>query len=403
MCHKFLFKGTLKVKIHTKNTFVIACITCLTSAPTFAIEPAAIQIDEFDLYPSVVVKSSHNDNIASTETNEIESWITRINPNLVLQGERENTRFELSYSLEKGIYDSSSDDNYLDHTVNGLVNIIGNSRNRVDLRAGFNKGHDARGQETGGLQSGQSQPLEYDLTTLEAIYTYGGREAKGRIELKANFADKDYSNFKAITDSKNYSQTGAGGTFYYRVTGKTSALFEVNHSDIDYDASNKNSTTTKFLTGLTWDATAKTTGKIKVGWSDKDFDDSSLKDADGVTWDGLVTWNPRSYSTVSVNFGQEFAESTSNDAFIDTNNYGVNWGHFWSDKLKSTVAFNSVVEDFSNTSRKDTSDTFTLGFNHDTKRWLNLGVGYTFTDKNSDLANSSYKSNEITFTAQGSL
>ena len=391
------------MKIYIKNTLVIAGIACLTSAPTFAIEPAAVEIGELNLYPSIVLKTSHNDNIASTETNEIKSWITRINPNFALQGERDNTQFELSYGLEKGRYHSSSDDDYLDHTLNGLINIIGNSRNRIDLRAGYNKGHDARGQETGGGSSDQPQPLEYDLATLEAIYTYGGKEAKGRIELQANLADKKYSNFKATTDSKNYSKNGAGATFYYRVTGKTSALFEVNRSSIDYDASNKDSTTTKFLTGLTWDATAKTTGKVKVGWSDKDFDAGSLTDTDGVTWDGLVTWNPKSYSTVSVNFGQEFAESTTNDAFIDTNNYGVNWGHFWSDKLKSTVAFNSTVEDFSNSSRKDTSNTFTFGLNHDTRRWLNLGVGYTFTDKNSDLADSSYKSNEITFTLQASL
>jgi hypothetical protein len=391
------------MKYNTQKAWIIGSAACIVSATAFAIEPAAVEIGELNLFPTINIKTSHNNNILATETNEKKSWITRINPNLVLQGERENTRFDLSYGLEKGVFHSSSADDYLDHNLNGLLSIIGNSRNRIDLNAGYSKGHEARGQESGGTQSNQANPLEYNLATVEGIYTYGGRNAKGRIELQANYSDKDYTNFASVTDIKDYSQAGAGATFYYRMTGKTSALVEVNQNSIDYDTSNKDSKTTKALVGVTWDATAKTTGKIKVGWADKDFDDASLTDTDGVTWDGVVTWNPKSYSTFTFNFGQDYAESTSSDSYIDTDSYGLDWGHFWNDKLKSTIAFNSTIEDYSNSSRKDTTKTVTIGLNHDTKRWLNLGIGYILIDKDSNLTGSSYKSNEITFTLQASL
>lgn len=387
-----------------KKKWILASITCFTSFSTIAIvEPAAVAIGELNLYPTVDISSSYNDNFLYRENNEKSSWITSINPNFVLEGEQKNAKYQLRYGLDQGIFHSSSADDYLDHDLSAAVNFIGNSRNRVDLKAGYRKGHEARGQESGGSFSVTRNPLEFDLKTLGAIYTYGGTKAKGRIKLQANYIDKNYTNFKVISDSRNFSQTGAGSTFYYRISGKTSALFELTGNKIEYDASNKDNRNTKVLTGLTWDTTSKTTGEVKVGWADKDFDDTSLNDTDGPTWDVKATWKPKSYSTFTVNFGQDFAESNGTNSFIDTDTYSINWGHFWNDRLKSTLALETFIEDFSDSPRKETTNDFTIGLNHDTKRWLNLGIAYTLRDKDSNFPGRSYQSNEVTFTLQASL
>jgi hypothetical protein len=389
---------------NTNKSMFLVSITYFSSFSVFALEPAVVAIGELNLYPIVDISSSYNDNFLYAENNEKSSWITRINPNFVLEGEQKNAKYQLSYGLNQGIFHSSSADDYLDHDLAAVVNFIGNSRNRVDLKAGYNKGHEARGQESGGSFSITPNPLEFDLKTLDAIYTYGGTKAKGRIKLQVNYTDKDFTNFESITESRDYSRTGAGSTFYYRISSKTSALFEVTGNKVDYDASNKDNTNTKVLTGLSWDTTGKTTGEVKVGWADKDFDDVSLEDTDGPTWDGEITWNPKSYSTVTVNVGQDFAESNGGSAFIDTDNLGVNWDHFWSDKLESTVALNTIVEEYSDSPRKDTTNNFTIGLNYDTKRWLNLGIAYTLKDRDSNaLLPRSYQSNEVTFTLQASL
>jgi hypothetical protein len=41
--------------------------------------------------------------------------------------------------------------------------------------------------------------------------------------------------------------------------------------------------------------------------------------------------------------------------------------------------------------------------NYEAKRWLNLGLGYTMTDKDSNQADTSFKKNTILMTVQGSL
>jgi len=383
------------------NRILIIGLSSIISMPALAIEPASVPIGEMRLTPTINLVTGHNDNITSSETNEVKSGVTRISPNIALQAETENASYLLNYSFEKGVFHSSSADNYLDHDLSATINIIGNSRNRIDVYAGYRKGHDARDASTG---STESEPLEFDVKSLQGIYTYGGKKAKGRIELSGLYEDKQYTNFSATTDSKEYSKHGAGAAFYYRVTAKTSALFEINRNSIDYDTSNRDNTNTKYLTGVKWEATAKTSGEIKAGWSDKDFDDASIADTDGGTWDAIITWNPKTYSTFTFYTGQDFSEaSEANTSFIDTKNYGLNWDHFWNDRLKSVISYNLTEEDYSNSTRDDSTKSFTLGLNHDTQRWLNLGLGYTLTDKNSNVTGNSYKTNEIMFTLQASL
>ncbi|NRA22666.1 MAG: outer membrane beta-barrel protein [Oceanospirillaceae bacterium] len=373
------------------------------SQHSLAIEPAAIPIGEMNLFPSLNVITGYDDNILSTETNKISSWITRISPSFLLEAEDHNTLLRVGYSLEKGILHSSSPDNYLDHNFTTSINYIANSRNRFDLQASYIVGHEARGDEDGGAISSTSSPLEYDLKTIQGIYTYGRKEATGIIELRARYQDKEFTNFRLVTLSRDYEQVDLGAEFKYRLTAKTSAIANITRNDIDYDTSNRDSTNMRYLLGATWEATAKTSGTIKVGWSEKDFKDASLDDGSGGTWDAEIYWNPKSYSTFIFSSGQEYGESTTAASYIDTNTYGINWQHFWKDNIKSTVAVNILEENYSNSIRKDTTDTFLLGLNYEMKRWLNLGLGYTYTDKDSNINALSFKKNSIMFTVQASL
>jgi hypothetical protein len=377
----------------------------LVSAPfsVSAIEPAAIPIGEMRLYPSLSYITGHDDNILATETDKKSSWITRINPNIALQAETENMQVRINYAIEKGILHSSSQDNYLDHNLTTTANIIGNSRNRIDLEASIIKGHEARGDENGGATSITSAPLEFDLNSAKGTYTFGGKEAKGRVLFNAGYQDKKFTNFRSITDTRDYDQSDIGMVFKYKITAKTSAVATVTRSKIDYDQSNKDSTKQRYLLGASWEATAKTTGSIDIGWSDKDFKDPSLSDVDGGTWNADITWSPKTYSTINFSTGQDFGESTTADAYIDATNYAVNWDHYWKDDLKSVVSYTTSIDDFGNSDRKDTTNTFVLGLNHELKRWLNFGVGYTHTDSDSNLAGSSFKKNTLLFTVQASL
>jgi len=384
---------------------LISSALLLNTHSVSAVEPAAIPLGEMNLYPSLNFATGHDDNILAEETGKQSSWVTRITPNLLLEAETDNTLYRLNYSIEKGILHSSSADNYIDHNLTGTANIIGNSRNRIDLQFAVIKGHEARGDESGGATTTSDKPLEFDLNSMQAIYTYGGEDAIGRIEFDVGYENKDFTNFSSVTDSRNYDRISYGAQFEYRVTGKTSAIFQATQNKIDYDdpSVTKDNTNTKFLVGATWEATAKTSGTVKVGWADKNFKDDTRTDSDGGTWAASVNWNPRTYSTFVLSTGQVFGESTTADSSIDTSNYGLNWSHYWNDNLKTTIGYNLVNQDYSDSTRDDDIKTLVVGINHETRRWLNLGLGYTMVDKDSNQAGSSFKKNILMFTLQGSL
>jgi len=390
-------------KTSHRSLIFFSCIAIQLNTPLWAVEAAAIPIGEAALYPSLNIISGYDDNILATEQNQVSSWVTRINPTFLFEAQKDNVLAQINYSIEQGIIHNSTDDNYLDHDLTGTVNIIGNSRNRVDFRTSFIKGHEARGDEEGGAVTQTSSPLEYDLSSIKGIYTYGGIGAKGNIELSAGYKDKKFTNFRDITQTRDFNQIDLGAAFKYRISDRTSANAKIIHYQLDYNHSNKDNTNTRYLFGASWEATAKTSGYIDIGWSEKDFNDSTLEDTNGGTWDISINWQPRSYSTFIFNSGQEFGESTADSSYINTKNYGINWDHYWKEHIKTTVSYNRINEDYGNSDRKDTTDTYSIGVNFETKRWLNMGVGYTIIDRESNLDDRSYEKNTLMLTVQMSL
>ncbi len=386
----------------TKKVVLLSSLSAL-SVNLYAIEPAVVPVGAFDLYPSISFATGHDDNIQSTSTNEISSHVTRISPNLLIEAETDIMLLQINYAFEKGIISSSSNDNYLDHNLTASAQIIGNSRNRINLVASAVKGHEVIGQQAGGAQTVTNSPIKFDLNTLDATYLFGGAEAIGQIELRSRLQDKRFTNYRSTLSARDYDQLDLSASFKYRVTDKTRAVATIVNSKIDYDNLNRDSTKTKYLIGATWDATAKTSGSINVGWSEKDFKDSSLKDDSGGTWDAAITWAPKSYSVFEFSTGQDFGESTTTDSHIDSKSYAVSWNHFWKDNIKSIVSYEKINQDFSNNQRKDKTKNIVIGFNYEPQRWLNLGLGYTLTDTDSNLSTASFKKNTIMFTVQGSL
>jgi hypothetical protein len=195
-----------------------------------------------------------------------------------------------------------------------------------------------------------------------------------------------------INEDQERDTTTFSGTAFYRVAPKTRALFEVRYNDYDYKlgSSTLDSDAMAYLLGLTWDATAKTSGIAKLGYSNKEFDDSSRDDVSGSIWEVGVNWQPRTYSTFSLNTRRSAEEGSqgAEDA-IDTTRTGINWNHEWTSRVSSDVGYTYIDEDYEGIDRKDETDEFALGLNYELRRWVDVGVGYKYQDVESKGVNTS--------------
>jgi len=373
----------------------------------FALEPVSFTQGPVQVIPQVSLQAGYDDNIYSTASGEVESWKSIISPALQLKMVQGKSEYTLNYQLHQGIYQESSDDNYTDHQLDGRVFLDLNSRNRLELVAGYLAGHEGRGT---GLNQGtaaltNNKPVEYHVNSLFSAYEYGGQEAKGRIRLAATYQDREYDNYRSQTQVKDRENVKMIGTFFYRVLPKTSLLFELSNEDIDYRLSSVNldSTERKYLLGATWDATAKTSGTVKLGYSDKDFDSSAREDGDGSSWEVAMRWAPRSYSVFDISTNRGTRETDGTGDYIDSTDFNLQWTHAWSGVWRSRVYLNLSNDDYAKSAREDDGRTVGLGLDFFTTRWLNLALDYRYSERDSNQSDLNFERNAIYLTIQMSL
>ncbi|MDX2424169.1 MAG: outer membrane beta-barrel protein, partial [Amphritea sp.] len=362
-------------------TSIFSMPALIFSSQGFAtIEPAAIDAGPVSIIPTVNVQTSYDDNIFSSNSSEVDSLITSINPRLEVIAEDGFNAYKVTYSIDHGMYKSSSDDNYTDHNLGLDGHLEFDARNTLDLNTSYTKNHEERGTgitETGNIGANVDAPLEYDTASVSFAYTYGAQDAAGKLVFAGRYADKEYQNFRSITESRDSETTTFSGTFYYQVQPKTSLLFEVRNQDLNYknDLTNSlDSETRRYYVGATWEGSAKTTGTIKLGQVEKDFDSSARDDFSGTSWEVTIDWEPRTYSAFKLSTSQYEKESSGAGDFIDSKTVRLTWNHEWNDQLKTALSSGYTNDDYKGTGggREDDITDASIKLTYDMRRWLSV-------------------------------
>ncbi len=377
------------------------------TAAANALEPMSYTDGPLQVIPQVSTRVGYDDNIFASESNEKSSTKVMVSPSVQLKAEQGLNEYSVNYAITQGTYQDSSADNYTDHQLSGRAFFDFNIRNRLELLAGYLDTHEDRGS---GLNQGLNAtindvPIEYHVNSMQGAYEFGGKDAKGRIRFVAGIQDREYDNFRTQTEVKDRQTVNTSVTFYYRVMPKTSLLFEVRNKDIDYDLStvSLDSSELKYLLGATWDATAKTSGTVKFGYAEKDFDSALREDDDGVSWELSMRWSPKSYSVLDISTDKKTEETDGTGNYIDMTSLDLQWTHAWTDLWRSRVYYGASNSDYVSSAREDDLISYGLGVDYDVRRWLNFGVDYVYSERDSNQANLDYERNTIFLTVQGSL
>ena len=377
------------------------------TAAANALEPMSYTDGPLQVIPQISTRVGYDDNIFASESNEKSSTKVIVSPSVQLKAEQGLNEYSVNYAITQGTYQDSSADNYTDHQLSGRAFFDFNIRNRLELLAGYLDTHEDRGS---GLNQGLNAtindvPIEYHVNSMQGAYEFGGKDAKGRIRLVAGVQDREYDNFRTQTEVKDRQTVNTSVTFYYRVMPKTSLLFEVRNKDIDYDLStvSLDSSELKYLLGATWDATAKTSGTVKFGYAEKDFDSALREDDDGVSWELSMRWSPKSYSVLDISTDKKAEETDGTGNYIDMTSLDLQWTHAWTDLWRSRVYYGASNSDYVSSTREDDLISYGLGVDYDVRRWLNFGLDYVYSERDSNQANLDYERNTIFLTVQGSL
>ena len=358
--------------------------------------------DGVALYPSVGLSFGRDDNLFLTNSNAKSSNIYSIAPALKLQARGSASLFTIDASSKSARYDQSRADDYTDYRLAGTGEFVLSSRMGLRLGAEYNKGHDPRGSNDRGISA---EPDQFRNTGVGGLFAFGGNDARGRFEAEASSFDKRYTNNRATTVASDRNTDSFAGRFFTRIAEKTSLLIEARAVKLDYKLSTslQDGNERYYLAGVTWDATAATSGTVKIGQIRKNFDSNPSRNFSGTGWDVAVQWAPLSYSKFNFTTSKSFSESTGIGDFLLTKRYGATWTHEWNPRISTMASIGRANDDFVNGGRSDSTDSIGLKLNYKLQRWLTLGGEYSNADRDSNNSNLKYKKNVYSFTVAATL
>ena len=357
--------------------------------------PGAVPLGPINAYPSLGLALKHDDNLFSTPSNRTGDTIRILTPSVRFEAKQAANTYSLLAGATLGRYQTSTADDYTNYNVNGLADLDLNARLRAKLKADYIDAHDPRGSTNNALSS---VPDRYRQTYLGGIASYGARGAQGRVDFELGQLARRYYNNRATTFASDRDNGDVGATFFWRVAPKTSLLIQAKHTKVDYldSRSTLDSTENRLLGGVTWEATAKTTGIFKLGVVQKSFSDSTRGDTTSPSWEGAIQWNPRTYSRVDFNLARMPAESTGGVGnFIDRTTTGALWTHQWTSQISTAAAASYGTDDYKGINRKDNLQNYGLKATYHMRRWLDFGADYTYTLRDSSNNNFDFKRNTI--------
>jgi hypothetical protein len=354
-----------------------------------AVEPNPIEMGNLQIVPTLGITATEDDNIFRNQFNEFESTIYNYRPRILTTLDSGANSFTLDLAADKGEYVETDEDDYTDWNATLAAHVELNASNIIDFNYRFNDAHEFRGT---GFSQGDNIPVlpdEYEETRVGASYQIGNNESLGRLQFSIGSYEKDYTNNFVLTQYRERQDDYWGATFYWNLSPRTSLLLEYRNREVEYGATLAGTTTLDseeeyVYVGIEWEASAATTGSLRIGQGDKTFDAGNRADADLPSVEGDITWTPVDYSTVTLYASQIFDETQGFGNAIERRTMGVTWQHEWTQRFSSNVNVNLSDEDHLASLRQDDYDTYSVGVTYSVARWLDIGLDIGREDRQSN-------------------
>src|SRR5690554_5402 len=272
----------MSTKFTRISVAVAAAIGVSTSA--FAFDPQSVRLtDGVTFTPTLKFEQRYDDNIHATKKNTKSSWVTVVEPTFTVGLDRAKSAYQLQYRLSSQNYQSSKDSSHFDSHFTEKAGFESNSRTRL-LWMLANKNQKAKALKNP-FDFKDPKNDKWNTKNVGGVYTFGAKTARTQVDFGVNYEELRYDNSQRLASgervNKDLERDAASGkiTGYYAIAPKTKLLLEGRYTDYDYKSNDlRDSENKALLAGITWEATAKTTGTVKIGREKKDYKKSFYSD-----------------------------------------------------------------------------------------------------------------------------
>lgn len=361
-----------------------------------------------DFTPQLEFELRHDDNIANAADNAQSSWVSILTPELSAELLSGPHQYRGAVKLVSGSYLSSKDDNYLDWqaTTSALLEL--SYRHRFDISARYAAGHEERGTGiTEGIGNQLSEPAELRTFRLQGAYEYGAQSSRAQLRLLTSYFDKQYQNYEAQTQFRNYDSVKLATELLYNSGANTRLIAEVNRVYTRYDltdiSGDRDSDTMNYRIGGRWQPSELTSAELRVGYQQRQFDNPQRQNFSGIAWDMTLQWAPLSYSRFDLSTGRQSKEPDTDGDYVRETHYSLFWTHQWRPLFHSRAGIQRIDDEYTGFSRKDQLTSYQLSGHYSLRPQLLLGAGVIVHRNDSTQENIKFDKNQIFINLQLAL
>ncbi len=220
----------------------------------------------------------------------------------------------------------------------------------------------------------------------------------------------DYSHYSVKFDKnrnefRDRKDNSVSAYVFYKFMPKTSVFVEYERSNIDYDnRSDDDSDEDRYFAGIDWEISAKSKGRVKAGYLEKESDRNDTIDEADLALEVQVQYAISPKSSLSFNGYQKYHETNLADSiFIKTRGFSaaylLRFTQKWSGALNSTIIHETYEgSDLNGTVDERRDNVYGIGpsIKFDAKKWLVFEGGFHYTKRNSNYDIYDY-TNEMVF------
>ena len=354
---------------------------------------------------NIGIGAFYNDNVLLNDFNRKGSFGTFLTPSLTLPFGTPKYFTVLNYALRANIYENVSYNNTVGNYLNATSTFEFDHRNRLTIRADGAFAEDPIGTlfSQGAIAAVQTTPNQWVGYGFNGLYQYGAAGAQGNLNLNFAMQNREYLNNSALTSQRDLNSYMVGGTFFWRAMPKTQILIEVNDTILDYlnvqtTGQTLNGSTYRLYTGATWQATAKTSAVVKVGYQWRTYEDSAYGSNGSPAFQGMLRWSPSAQDAVFAMISNAINEAlVIGTTATNTQTYNLNWQHRWLDRVYTTLGAFYMVQQYTGTGTSPDNDTLMgrVGAYYTFRQGVWADLQYTYNQRTSNQSQFDYSQNMI--------
>jgi hypothetical protein len=375
-------------------------------------DAAGIRAGGFMVYPSVSLTGSYDDNIYATPTNETDDFITTLAANLAVNSTWSRHALNLNARVSQDFYADNSDEDRLNWQVGGDGQIDVTSQTALTGSLAYAQLHEDRGDPSS--PAAADEPIEYNLFTGSAAISQDF--ARMTATLGGEYRNYDYDDGSTAAgvnidqDFRDRDEYIERLRLAYNLSPDTNVYVEGQMDQREYDqqppavAFTRDSEGWQVVVGSEFRLTNLAQGGAYIGYQEREYDAAGFADTDGIAYGANVDWFVTPLTTVTFRADQSVEETTVGGASgYDRQVFGIDVDHELMRNVILSGGASYGNNDFNQSVREDDLIGAHAGISYLLNRNFDIGLRYTFEDRDSNIATADYTRNVVGLTLTGKL